>query len=311
MTGQLPTIAADRVVFGLAEAQHGVVSRAQLLAAGLAGGAVEGRVARGALRVVHRGVYAVPGHPLTREGRWLAAVLACRGGVLSHWDAAELWEILRGRRLLEVHVSVPAHVRGRPRHGIRIHRAPLGAQTTTRWRIPVTDPVRTLFDLAPLLSRRRLERALDEARYLRLLAPGALEATLERNAGRTGAPALRAALATHVPGTTRTRSYLEERFLALCRAYGLPQPLINSRVAGLEVDFCWPDQRLVVETDGHAAHGRPTASERDHEREATLRDAGYGVRRFSYRQVTERPAWVAASVRRELGLATTGASQRG
>jgi len=151
-----------------------------------------------------------------------------------------------------------------------------------------------------MLSRRRLERALDEAAYLHLLPAGALAATLKRNAGRTGSPALRTALATHTPGTTRTRSELEERFLALCRRHRLPQPLVNARVADLEVDFYWPAHALVVETDGYASHSRPSRLERDHERDLCLRAADHAVLRFTYRQVTERPGRVAASVRREL-----------
>lgn len=306
MRGQPPTIRADTRALALAGAQHGVLSRAQLLAAGLSDREVEGRVARGALRIVHRGVYAVSGHPITREGRWLAAVLACREGALSHWDAAQLWKILPARTSSYIHVTVAPGTRGRQRPGIRVHRAPIEAETTRHKAIPVTTPARTLFDLAALLPPRRLERALDEAKYLHLLPPGALEDTLVRNARRTGAPALRAVLALHKPGTTRTRTYLEESFLLMCREHGLPQPLVNSLQAGLEVDFCWPEHRLAVETDGGAAHNRPTAVERDYEREAILRDADWRVRRFSYRQVTERPGWVAASVGRELAAGPAG-----
>lgn len=280
-----------------------MVSHAQLIRAGVHRSAIERRLATGRLAAIHRGVYAVPGRPLAGEGRWLAAVLACRGAVLSHFDAAELWEILPRRSTREVHVTVPPAAKLR-RRGIRTHRAPLHGEATTRRAIAVTSPARTLFDLAPLLPQRKLERALDEAAYLHLLAPGALAATLDRNARRTGAKALRAALAIHTPGTTRTRSRLEERFLALCRAHKLPQPLVNSRVAGLEVDFLWRAERLVVETDGHAAHSRPTASERDHERDAILRDADYEVLRFSYRQVTERGEWVMASVSSALAART-------
>ena len=233
----------------------------------------------------------------------MAAVLACGRSALSHWDAAELWGIVSPRTSRETHVTAPPDAKLRPRHGIRIHRASLHAEATRRMAIPVTTPARTLFDLSPLLPRRRLERAIDEAVYLRLLPAGALAITLERNSGRTGAPALRAALASHTPGTTRTRSELEERFLAVCRSHGLPQPLVNSIVAGLEVDFYWPAHTLIVETDGVAAHSRTTTLERDHERDAHLRDHDYAVLRFTYRQVRERPAWVAASVRRELTAA--------
>ena len=300
MEGQRSTIGADRVIFAIAGRQHGVVSRAQLLASAVGEGAIEGRIAKGALRPIHRGVYAVAGRPPAREGQWLAAVLATGRAALSHWDAAELWGIVAPRVSRETHVSVPRNAKPRARRGIRIHRAALGAEVTERRGITVTAPARTLFDLSPLMPRRRLERALDEAVYLHLLPAGALAASLERNAGRRGSPAFRAALAAHTPGTTRTRSELEERFLALCRSHELPQPLVNTRVAGLEVDFYWPAQALTVETDGYSAHSRQTAFERDHERNVRLRSAGYVVLRFTYRQVTERPGWVAASVRREL-----------
>ncbi len=204
-------------------------------------------------------------------------------------------------------MSVLPNVRLKERHGIRLHRVPLAPEDKRRRHdIPVTTAARTLFDLAPLMPRRQLERALDEAAYLHLLPTGVLEVTLQRNRGRAGGPAFRAALATHLPGTTRTRSELEERFLALCRSQSLPQPLVNSRVGGLEVDFCWPDHMLIVETDGLSAHRRAATLERDHERDALLRAAGYAVLRFTYRQVTDRSGWVAASVRHE--LASTGPS---
>ena len=50
-----------------------------------------------------------------------------------------------------------------------------------------------------------------------------------------------------------TRSELEERFLALIAHWRLPRPLVNTQAAGHEVDFLWPDQRLIAETDGAAA----------------------------------------------------------
>lgn len=300
MDGKGSRLGVDRIISGVAERQHGVVTGAQLRARGVGRGAVEGRLAKGMLRPVHRGVYAVAGRALAREGRWVAALLACRPAVLSHWDAAELWDILPPRAARDTHVSVEAHRRLKKHSGITIHRARLGEDVSARRSFRATSPARTLFDLAALLPRRRLERALDEAAYLHLLPGGALSATLERNSGRPGAVAFRALLATHRPGTTRTRSELEELFLVLCRSHGLPQPLVNARIAGLEVDFYWPSHRLVVETDGHAAHSRQSTLDRDHERDLHLRAAGYAVLRFTFRQVTERAGWVADTVRREL-----------
>jgi hypothetical protein len=80
----------DGVVAELAAGQWGVVSRAQLRGLGLGRGPIDGRLRTGSLRRVHRGVYAVGGATLPREGRWLAAVLACGdGAVLSHVSAGE------------------------------------------------------------------------------------------------------------------------------------------------------------------------------------------------------------------------------
>jgi very-short-patch-repair endonuclease len=66
---------------------------------------------------------------------------------------------------------------------------------------------------------------------------------------------------------------------------GLEAPLANVRVAGYEVDFLWPQRRLVVETDGAAAHQRATAFEEDRRRDAVVQIAGFRVVRFTWRQV--------------------------
>src|ERR671922_1220185 len=86
---------ADRWIAELANAQHGVVSRAQLVAAGLGPGLIDHRLDCGRLHVFHRGVYSVGYRLLTKEGRWMAAVLA--GGpaaTLSHRSAGELWGLI-------------------------------------------------------------------------------------------------------------------------------------------------------------------------------------------------------------------------
>lgn len=70
----------------------------------------------------------------------------------------------------------------------------------------------------------------------------------------------------------------------------------NAQFEGMEVDFLWSAHRLVVETDGFRAHRSRAAFERDHTRNAVLESAGYRVRRFTYRQVTRRPDWVAARI---------------
>jgi len=124
----------DRVISTIAERQHGIVSLAQLGAAGVTPRAVGRRVQSGRLHRIHRGVYAV-GHPrLSREGRWLAAVLACgEAAVLSHRSAGALWE-LRPRLGGAIEVTMPGSA-GRKRCGLTVHRSStlLPAHVTRRY----------------------------------------------------------------------------------------------------------------------------------------------------------------------------------
>ena len=72
---------------------------------------------------------------------------------------------------------------------------------------------------------------------------------------------------------------------------------MNARVAGLEVDALWPDERLIVELDGYAYHRTRSAFERDRARDATLQLAGYRVLRITARRLGRDPDTVAAAVR--------------
>jgi len=301
----------DRRLAGLAAAHHGVVTRAQLLDIGLTPSAIHRRVQAGRLHPVYRGVYSVGYRSSTREGKWLGAVLACgRGAALSHLDAAELWG-LASRDRGAIHVTVPTRSGRAHRPGIRVHRVPLATVEVVRSRgVPVTSPARTLIDIAELLPRRRTERALGEGEYLRLVDGRALEGALEENVGRAGARCLWSILEARALGSTLTRSELEERFLALCRAHRLPHPTVNARVAGVEVDFLWTEQRVIAETDGYAAHGTRAAFERDRKRDVCLQAAGYVVLRFTYRQVVDDASWVVSNLRFALGQTAGEAAGR-
>src|SRR4051794_24116777 len=89
----------DERIAELAQAQHGVVARWQLLGIGLGRGAIARRVEAKRLHVIHRGVYAVGHRLISQRGWWMAAVLA--GGpdaVLSYRSAAVLWGLLEADR---------------------------------------------------------------------------------------------------------------------------------------------------------------------------------------------------------------------
>ena len=150
------------MVARIARRQHGVVSLEQLAWAGMSASTVSRRLRQGWLYRVYRGVYAVGHTDLSKEGRWLAAVLACGDqAVLSHDSAAHLWGI-SPTSPSTIHVTVPATGGRARRPGIHLHRSTtIGpAHTTRRHNIPVTTHARTLADLGygPERTRSDLER---------------------------------------------------------------------------------------------------------------------------------------------------------
>jgi very-short-patch-repair endonuclease len=204
-------------------------------------------------------------------------VLACGPrAALSHRSAAELWQLLvPGDGPIDV--TVPTTAGRRRRAGLRIHRTahlPEDA-VTSRDRIAVTTPARTLGDLRRVAPPSIARRATRQAEYLGLEL-GEIE-------------------------TDGTRSDLERAFLALCRRGRVPLPEVNVTVGRYTVDFLWRRQGLVVETDGYAAHRGRQAFEDDRARELYLHARGYRVCRFADSQVEHRGAEVLAVVRAELG----------
>jgi very-short-patch-repair endonuclease len=287
----------DRAIGALAERQHGVVSRGQLLELGLNRGAIVHRLKLARLRPVHRGIYTIGHRLLTQDGRWMAAVLACGpGAVLGYRAAAALWG-MRGGTWVEV--TVPS---GRlPRDGIQVHRAALPEdERTTHRGIPTTTVPRTLLDLSAVVTKRHLRSALREAEHLRLSDPLSLHDLIARYPRRPGLKAIKALLAEASVGARIIRSELEERFQDFLVRRGLPLPQTNVVIEGYEVDCVWPGQRLIVELDGHASHSPTHAFELDRARDRRLEAAGWRVIRITWRQLEQEPDLVEADLRRLL-----------
>jgi Transcriptional regulator, AbiEi antitoxin len=222
----------DRVVGGLADGQHGVVSREQLLAAGVGRGAIVRALDAGRLRMVFRGVYAVGHVALRREGWWMAALLACgQGAALSHRTAATVWGLTTGPALpIDVTTSTD---HGRKHRQITTHRgrlAPLDA--LTRDKLRVTTPSRTIVDLAATLEGRALREVVERAQDIRRFDPEDIRATLARAPRRPGSQRLLDLIRVMAPDDDNARSHLERLFVALTRNAGLPRPLPNHEIAG-------------------------------------------------------------------------------
>jgi hypothetical protein len=276
----------------LAARHHGVVTHEQLIAIGFSKDMIHKRVRSGVLRRLHRGVFLLgPVAPPLAPA--MAAVLACgERAFLSHGSAGRLQSItpyLPNPRTIEVTV---VERDPRPR-GVRVHRVRALApdEITTFQRIPITTPARTLLDLAPQLNPRQLERSLAESLRRRLVRPATLDALLARHPGRPGTPALRRLLESD---PAFTRSELEERFLALVRGAGLPDPEANAELGPYEIDCVWREERLAVELDGWDFHSDRAAFEADRRRDAELVARGHRVIRITWRQLRDEPLAVAA-----------------
>jgi very-short-patch-repair endonuclease len=282
------TRAGDAAIATLAGRQHGVVARRQLLALGLGAKAIDHRVQSGRLHLLHRGVYAVGHRRVTREGRWMAAVLAAGPrAVLSHRSAAALWGIRpTARRRVEVTTAKRLH----PREDLHPHCAVLPPdEITTHEGIPVTTPARTLLDLAAVVPRNQLDRALNEAEIRRLQGPAEL---LDRHPAARGTKALRTLL---LDARRSHRAPSEAEFLDFVRAHDLPLPETNVIVEGYEADALWRGAKLIVELDGFVTHGTRRAFVRDRRRDLTLTARGWRSVRVTDDQLA-RPADLAAEL---------------
>ena len=221
---------------------------------------------------MHRGVYAVGHARLSEKGAFNAAVLAAgKGAALCGLSAAVFWQAWR-RKVPEIHVLVPRDHRPHPGFVVHTTRHIHPSDITEHDGIPVTTMSRTLVDLTDTLTAHQLANLIHEAAFRNRFNRHATLAAMTRANGRRNLARLATALRTEGAGT---RSELEDRFLELIA--DLPQPKVNTMIAGLEVDLAYDG--LVIEIDG-PGHNRPRTRREDEARDATLRRAGYEVIRI-------------------------------
>lgn len=294
-----PSATSHRIA-RLAERQYGVVARRQLVDIGATPSMIKSRVAAGYLVRLHPGVYAVGHRRLRTEGHRLAAVLwVGPGALLSHRDAAALHG-LRPCNRSRIEITTKRRLRVK-QPGIEVHHsAVLDARDATIIDgIPATSVARTLVDLANVIPKDGVAKALREAEHLRVVDIGELRDAMDRTRTRHGRShtVLRAVLAEHRRrGIQLTRSILEDRFLKLCKRHGLPQPRTNFHIGAHEVDACWPARRLAVELDGWERHKDRHAFQHDREKGNAVARAGYHLLRFTHDDVVRRAAATATTI---------------
>ncbi|MEX0873387.1 MAG: hypothetical protein WD646_13705 [Actinomycetota bacterium] len=276
----------------LAERGHGVVLLNQ-----------DGkRLRKRALVPVHRGVGRVRGAPLTFEQEVQAASLAVPGAAASHRTAGWKWG-LEGIIPVGVELIIP-HRMGSRRPGIIVHRSrTLERSDITRLgQIPITNPMRTIIDLAGVATPLSLELALDDAYRRGLIRLDKLASRLELlGHGCRGAGLLRALLLER-RDQPPTGSGLETKFFAALRSMGLPRPVRQHDVYDddgrwiANVDFAYPKLKIAIEIDGLKWHIGRKKFESDHEKRIRLPGAGWYLLAFTQRMVEHTPGVVGAAV---------------
>lgn len=256
---------------------------------------------RGLLERAHRGVYRIAGAPRSPQGDLLAAVEAAgRMAAAGHRSASALWGLLPDWPVTP-EIVIPVQRRARL-HGVLVHRSVdlVAAHITTRHGIPTTNPLVTVLDLGAVVPADVVATAINKGASLRLFRPAAIEATLARlgRQGRNGVRTVREALTLLPVGRRPSDGMLELRFAMMARQFGIVGYEFQYPVRGtrIRIDFAFPQVRLAIEVDDYETHGTPMGFVHDRQRQNALVVLGWTVLRFTFDDVTRRPALVAAQI---------------
>jgi REase_MTES_1575/Transcriptional regulator, AbiEi antitoxin len=296
----------DRICYELARRRFGVLSRQELMAAGVTPSGIYRRSRAGTLKRLYPDTYVLAGVPETWEQRLFAAcVWAGEGSAASGRAAARVLRIA-GFEDAAVEISTTRDLRPR-RPGPLIHliSSLQPAEIVRVGCIPVTSAERALTDLGRFVDERRLEGALDDAVRSGLTTILRVAEFLEDPARRRtqGTSVLRRLVHGRLPGMDRTQSALEAEVLRLLAKAGLPLPMTQFEIHDgrgfvARVDFAYPDKKLVIEADGYAYHSSRQDWQRDIARQNCLIRMGWGVLRFCPEDIFTRPNDVVRTVAR-------------
>ena len=286
----------------------GVITRSEALALGMSSTTIQRRLAAGHLVSVGRGTYVLP-EILQSEVALLRAATSALDAVASHESAARLHGV-EGLDPRQIAVSVPIR-RSNRFPGVVVHQLTDLEQghTTLVDGIPVTDPMRTVIDLAAVLPTRLLAAAVDQVVRRGLSSYSEIGTLLDKLArrGKRGVRSLRNVLEPRLGGAFVSESVLETRLLQVIEDGGLPRPTTQFRPPWLRhmngrVDLAYTDQHLLVEGDSQRWHGTPEAFQADRRRDNLAQIAGWTILRFTWEDISKRQEYLVGTIRAALDL---------
>ena len=290
--------------------QDGVISRRQVLAAGLDDNDIERLVRRRMWAVVHPGVYVEHTGPLRWIQRAWAALLALEPAVLAGTSAlrAHGWSHSGARagqgdddRVIYVAVDRDRHVKA-PTGVVLVRRTGFGWRGQGHLSPPRLRIEEAVIDVAELAARdSEAVAVIADACQQGLTTPGRLlQATRLRSRMRR-----RRLLAEVLDDAGNgVRSVLERRYAReVERAHGLPtgrrQRRVSTRRGATYRDVEYSEQAVVIELDGRLVHASAEARWGDVERDIESAIEGDLTVRLGWGQVAE-PCRTAAGMARLL-----------
>jgi len=292
---------ADQIVAQIARAAHGVISRQELLDAGLSAKQIRTRLGKGALVRIHPATYRIGGAAPSTESIYMAAVKACGPGSHLCGPAATFHLAVLKANPPPPSVTTPTERRIR---GVRTHRVRHidPRDVITHRGIPTSTIPAALVECASSLSLEALSLLCHEATGRHRIKPAQVEAVLARRPNAPGAAQLRRILYGGVPVSL---SRLESRFLERLRESDLPLPSETNRPAGsFHVDCRWPEHRLTVELDSYRFHNSRHSWQQDRRREREAHTRGDQHRRYTWEDVNDDPRLMLAELAGLLGAAS-------
>jgi predicted transcriptional regulator of viral defense system len=288
-----------------------IATLAELMSAGISARRVRTLVSRGELVRVDHGIYApadqVKSVTATDHGA-LALRAAARlvplgpQAVASHHTAAELLGLaLVGRVPAGVAITrIPGSGSRGSWPGVRVHNADLPPDHIDRQMgVPVTTAARTVADLARISPFRAGVVVADSALRLGRTTKQELESAV---ASCRRWPGVQRAAEVMAFAEALAESPLESLARVAFRDCGLPPPQLQA-VLGADgqiiarVDFYWERFRTIAEADGEMKYDNKFAASHQLRRDADLRDAGFEVVHFGWRDIYDAPNQVAQAIR--------------
>ncbi len=290
-----------RSVIEEARKHGGFITRTQVEALGIAPSAVDRRIRSGDFKVVALGVYQVirsEAHLDLIRG----AILTLPGAVASHHSAAHL---LAFPDPPAVHPTVTVHSRTTHKFpGVTVRRTSdlAKAHLTKVAGIPVTNVARTVFDLSGVITFQELDRVVESLIIANRLTMRQLaKVTVEiARRGKRGASNIREVISNRGESGVVDETILERRGRSALASGGLQPAVSQFHIPwdpNRRFDDAYPECRIAIEWDSRSWHSQREAMAADRRRDRDAAAHGWVLLRFTWDDVVDTPADVAASVR--------------